>query len=79
MTEIAELTETEVTEATEKGVTRGAAENKEQRRRRSISCGSVLKYSPLLFDLRSSALRLFAVASVTSVISVSVPSVTSAS
>ena len=67
-----EMTETEVTEATEKGIKRGGAEDKEQRR--NISFGFVLKYSPLLLGLRFSAFMLFSVASL---ISVSVPSVTS--
>ena len=70
-----EMTETEVTEATEKGVKRGGAEDKEQRRR-NISFGFVLKYSPLLLGLRFSAFMLFSVASL---ISVSVASVTSVS
>jgi len=58
-----EMTETEVTEATEKGITRGGAEDKEQ-------------HSPLLLGLRFSA---FMLSSVASLISVSVPSVTSVS
>ena len=70
-----EVTETEVTEATEKSNKRGGAEDKEQRRR-NISFGFVQKYSPLLLSLRFSALMFFSVASVASV---SVTSVTSVS
>jgi len=61
-----------MTEATEKSNKRGGAEDKEQRRR-NISFGFVQKYSPLLLNLRFSALMFFSVASLTSVPVTSVP------